>query len=65
MNDLDRELLNITPRAATVTLLLFDRVVTRYETEFGHYLSDAERATVASLLREIAARERTPDGEAD
>ncbi len=61
MNNIERELSNITPRAATVTLLLFDRVTARYEVEFGRVLSDAERATIISLLRRIAARESTTE----
>jgi hypothetical protein len=59
MNDLERELANISPRAATVTLLLFDRVVARYESDYGRRLSESERSTIMSLLRQIAARENS------
>jgi hypothetical protein len=59
VNDIDRELASITPRAASVTLLLFDRVVARYESEFGRKLTDSERATIVALLRKIATSETT------
>jgi hypothetical protein len=50
-------LADITPRAASVTLLLFDRVVARYEREKGRALGPREREAVLTLLRAIAARE--------
>jgi hypothetical protein len=61
MNDIDRELANITPRAASVTLLLFDRVVARYESEFGRRLTESERTTIVALLRKIASSEAIID----
>jgi hypothetical protein len=61
MSDIERELASISPRAATVTLLLFERVVARYESEYGRHLTDAERTTIVSLLRQIAAREVVVD----
>lgn len=53
MNEIERTLAEITPRAAAVTLMLFDQVVERYERETGRELSAAERATVVTILRRI------------
>jgi hypothetical protein len=53
VNEIERTLAEITPRAAAVTLMLFDQVVERYERETGHQLSAAERATVVTILRRI------------
>jgi hypothetical protein len=47
----------VTPREATITLLLFAEVVARYEREQGRPMDDAERARVVALLRGIVARE--------
>jgi hypothetical protein len=55
MNDLERTLTEITPRAATVTLLLFDKVVERYENESNRTLSPSERALIVSILRRVVA----------
>ena len=55
MNDLERTLTEITPRAATVTLLLFDKVVERYEHESNRTLSPSERALIVSILRRVVA----------
>jgi len=57
MHELERALAEITPRAATVTLLLFDEVVERYEREKGFPLDGEERQTILSVLRYIVARE--------
>jgi hypothetical protein len=57
MHELERALTEITPRAATVTLLLFDDIVTRYEREKGYPLSEEEKQTIQSVLRYIVARE--------
>ena len=55
MNDLERTLTEITPRAATVTLLLFDKVVERYENESNRTLSPSERALIVSILHRVVA----------
>ena len=57
MNDLERTLAEITPRAAAVTLLLFDRVVAQYERDRGAALSDEEKRTVQRVLQYILQRE--------
>jgi len=57
MHELERALAEITPRAATVTLLLFDEVVERYEREKGFPLSEEEKKTILSVLRYIVTRE--------
>ncbi|HEX5416147.1 MAG TPA: hypothetical protein VFZ25_10805 [Chloroflexota bacterium] len=57
MNEIERTLAEITPRAAAVTLMLFDRVVERYEQETGRQLSAAERATVVTILRRIVRQD--------
>lgn len=57
MNEIERTLAEITPRAAAVTLMLFDRVVERYEQETGRPLSAAERATVVTILRRIVRQD--------
>lgn len=57
MNDLERTLAEITPRAAAVTLLLFDRVVRQYERDRGAALSDEEKRTVRRILQYILDRE--------
>ncbi len=54
---MDRYLADITPRAASVTLLLFERVVARYEREKGRVLTEKEREAILRVLRSIAARE--------
>ncbi len=54
---MDRYLADITPRAASVTLLLFERVVARYEREKGRPLSEKDREAILRVLRSIAARE--------
>ncbi len=61
MREIDRALAEITPRAATVTLLLFDRVVARYEQESGRRLTDAERSTIVKILRHIVLRDALRD----
>jgi hypothetical protein len=61
MNDLERTLTDITPRAATVTLLLFDQVVERYERESGRILAPSERAMITAILRRVIARDARPD----
>jgi hypothetical protein len=40
-----------------VTLLLFDRVITRYENETGRVLSAAEQGAIVGILREIVRQE--------
>lgn len=57
MHDLEHSLKEITPRVATVTLMLFDDVVERYEHEKGHPLRPEERRTIRSILMHILARE--------
>ncbi len=54
---MDHYLADITPRAASVTLLLFERVVARYEREKGRALTEKEREAILRVLRSIAARE--------
>lgn len=56
-SEIDRALVGVTPRAAAVTLLLFDRVVDRYERETGRRLSESERETILAVLRHIVARD--------
>lgn len=60
MNDLERTLTDITPRAATVTLLLFDQVVARYEQEADRKLGAAERAMIVAILRRVVAQDTRP-----
>jgi len=60
VKDIDLALADITPRAAAVTLLLFDRVVARYEREGGRHLSETERVVIASILRQIVLRDQAP-----
>lgn len=60
MNEIERTLAEITPRAAAVTLMLFDQVVERYERETGRQLSIAERATVVTILRRIIRQDLRP-----
>lgn len=55
--EIDRVLAGVTPRAAAVTLMLFDRVVARYERENGRELTDAERETILAILRHIVSRD--------
>jgi len=55
--EIDRALIGVTPRAAAVTLMLFDRVVARYERETGRHLTDSERETILAILRHIVARD--------
>ncbi len=50
----------ISPRAAALTLLLFERVVRRYEREKGYALSEADKRAIQSVLRSIAARDSRP-----
>ncbi|HUX85400.1 MAG TPA: hypothetical protein VMW65_00225 [Chloroflexota bacterium] len=57
MNEIDRVLADVTPRAAAVTLMLFERVVARYEREKGRPLSESERHTILAILRYIVSRE--------
>lgn len=57
MHELERALADITPRAATVTLLLFDEVVQRYEIGRRCTLSEDEKRIIRSVLRYIVARE--------
>ena len=57
VKEIDRVLADVTPRAAAVTLMLFDRVVARYEREKGRPLTDSERQTILAILRYIVARE--------
>jgi hypothetical protein len=61
VKDIDFALADITPRAAAVTLILFDRVVARYEREGGRSLSEIERTMIVSLLRRIVLCDQTPD----
>ncbi|MGH2460293.1 MAG: hypothetical protein ACRDIY_15660 [Chloroflexota bacterium] len=56
-SEIDRALDGVTPRAAAVTLMLFDRVVARYERENGCQLSDSERATILTILRHVVSRD--------
>jgi hypothetical protein len=56
-SEIDRVLVGVTPRAAAVTLMLFDRVVARYERETGRQLSESERETILAILRHIVARD--------
>lgn len=53
--EIDRALGGVTPRAAAVTLMLFDRVVARYERETGRRLTESERETIVAILRHIVA----------
>jgi hypothetical protein len=55
MSNVDRYLADITPRAASVTLLLFERVVARYEREKGRTLGEKDREAILAILRSIAA----------
>ncbi len=55
--EIDRALVGVTPRAAAVTLMLFDRVVARYERETGKRLAESERETILAILRHIVARD--------
>ncbi|MBI2941914.1 MAG: hypothetical protein HYY04_15910 [Chloroflexi bacterium] len=57
---LSRTLTAVSPRAASVTLLLFDRVVERYHREKGYRLSEDERETILAVLRDIARRDCQP-----
>lgn len=57
MNDLERTLEEITPRAAAVTLLLFDQVIAQYERDRGTVLTEEEKRTVQRVLRFILLRE--------
>jgi hypothetical protein len=57
VNDLERTLAEITPRAAAVTLLLFDRVVKQYERDRGVALSPEEKRTVQRVLQYIVDQE--------
>ena len=57
MSNPDRYLADITPRVASVTLLLFDRVVARYEREKCRTLDEKERESILRVLRSNAARE--------
>ncbi len=57
MHDLERALAEISPRAAAVTLLLFDDVVRRYESEKGYALSKEEKQVILSVLRYVVSRE--------
>lgn len=57
MNDLERTLTDITPRAATVTLMLFDQVVERYEREANRALGAGERAMIVAILRRVVAQD--------
>lgn len=57
MTEFERALAHISPRVATVTLLLFDRVVARYEVERGRHLTDEEKGTIVSVLRYLARRD--------
>ncbi|HVC33445.1 MAG TPA: hypothetical protein VNL16_08040 [Chloroflexota bacterium] len=59
--EIDRVLVGVTPRAASVTLMLFDRVVARYERENGRTLSESERETILAILRHIVARDGRED----
>lgn len=61
-NEIDRALDGVTPRAAAVTLMLFDRVAARYERETGHHLTDLERETILAILRHIVERDARADG---
>lgn len=60
VNEIERALSEITPRAAAVTLMLFEQVVTRYERETGRELSTTERAMVVSILRRIVRQDSQP-----
>jgi len=55
--EIDRALDGVTPRAAAVTLMLFDRVVARYERETGRRLTDSERDTILTILRHVVSRD--------
>ena len=57
VNEIDRVLAEISPRAAAVTILLFERVVARYEREKGRQLTDAEREAILGILRYIVNRD--------
>ena len=57
MNDLERTLAEITPRAAAVTLLLFDRIIVQYEQDKGIVLSEEEKRTVQRVLRFVLTQE--------
>lgn len=61
VNEIERTLAEITPRAAAVTLMLFDQVVERYERETGRELSTTERATVVTILRRIIRQDTRVD----
>lgn len=56
-SEIDRALVGVTPRAAAVTLMLFDRVVARYERETGRQLSESERDTILTILRHVVSRD--------
>lgn len=64
-NEIDRALVGVTPRAAAVTLMLFDRVAARYERETGHHLTELERETILAILRHIVERDARTDGRDD
>jgi hypothetical protein len=55
MYDLRQTLADITPRAATVTLLRFDDAVARYERETGRTMEGPHRETIIAMLRAIVA----------
>jgi len=57
MTEFERALAHISPRVATVTLLLFDQVVQRYETERGRQLTNEEKETIVSVLRYLVRRD--------
>jgi hypothetical protein len=57
MNDLERTLAEITPRAAAVTLLLFDHIIIQYERDKGIVLSEEEKRTVQRVLRFVLTQE--------
>ncbi len=63
-SEIDRALVGVTPRAAAVTLLLFDRVVARYERETGRHLSETERDTILTILRHVVTRDSHRGGKA-
>ena len=63
--EIDRILAGVTPRAAAVTLMLFDRVVARYERETGQTLSDVERETIMAILRHLVSRDSQANAPGD
>jgi hypothetical protein len=65
VNELQRVLSEISPRAATVTLLMFEQVVERYQRQKGYVLGDDAKHTIRSVLQYIVTRESRDRGALD